>query len=136
AECRAHQVRGGLLARRGLLLLGGAGWGIRRVAHADPGVAGIRSGMRSRGGMGDPPRTTTIERKRSSTFAAASTSTAAAPPITPRRNQRGPSTPTKRAMRFPAWPPRSEERRVGKECRAQWWSKNTRRKDTLHSATR
>ena len=74
------------------------------VRHAVPGVAGIFSGMRSRGGMGDPPRTTTMERKRSSTLAAASTSDVAYPPMTPRRNQRGPSTPMKRARRLPAEP--------------------------------
>ena len=42
-------------------------------------VAGMRSGIRSRGGIGVPPRTTTIERNRSSTCAAASASTAASP---------------------------------------------------------
>ncbi len=85
---------------RGRLQVAGTGF----VAHAVPGVAGIRSGMRSRGGIGVPPRTTTMERNRSSTFSAASTSAVAAPPITPRRNQRGPSTPMNRARRLPAVP--------------------------------
>ena len=45
------------------------------------GAVGMRSGMRSRGGIGTEPRTTTMLRKRSSTSAAASGFTAASPAI-------------------------------------------------------
>ena len=50
----------------------------------------------SRGGTGWSPRTTTRPAKISSNGAATSGRSAAGPVITPRRNQRGPSTPRKR----------------------------------------
>ena len=60
--------------------------GVGLAAHVVPGVAGIFSGMRSRGGIGDPRRTTTIERKRSSTFwARLRRAVRPRPPMTPRR---------------------------------------------------
>jgi hypothetical protein len=57
------------------------------------------SGSCSRTGIGAVPRTTTICRNACSSAAAASGLSAAGPLIMPRRNQRGPSTPTKRAAR-------------------------------------
>ena len=63
------------------------------------------SGMRSRGGIGDEPRTTTTLRNSSSIAAPTCGSSAPSPEMTPRRNHRGPSTPTKRAIRFTGgWP--------------------------------
>ena len=88
-----------------------AGAGHARQAHTGS-VRGARGGLRAcAAGSGRAeasatlPRTTTTLRKSSSTSAAASGLTAASPAITPRRNQRGPSTPTKRATRVS--PPRA-----------------------------
>src|SRR5829696_5737340 len=70
-------------------------WAAIRAAAS----AGRVSGSASRTGMGSVPRTTTTARKASSSSAAASGVEAAGPLMVPRRNQRGPSTPRKRAGR-------------------------------------
>ena len=60
--------------------------------------AGSASGSGSRTGIGDDPRTTTMFRTVSSSTAALAGSAAAGPLNSPRRNQRGPSTPTNRTL--------------------------------------
>jgi hypothetical protein len=80
---------------------GAAGAGAGRTPSAWSGS--VRA-SRSRGGRALSSRTTTVRRNRSSRVVAASVSTAARPVTTPRRNQRGPSTPMNRAGRWPVRP--------------------------------
>ena len=68
------------------------GWPASSAGSGRAAASACRRARRRSSGTGPRPA------------AAASGSAAAAPPITPRRNQRGPSTPTKRARRLPAAP--------------------------------
>src|SRR5699024_10007126 len=62
------------------------------------------SGSKSRGGRGCSPRTTTTSPKMPSMSIPACSEASACPVSTPRRNQRGPSTPRNRAGRWPLRP--------------------------------